>query len=230
MKTRTLARTGASLLTAGVLALGGAVAATAAPDSTAAADAATTTFTAGHTDIVSVACDANNRITVDTFREDGGHISPANIGNYRFLFDDSNSPADAITYSNGTWQISGIEQYEDNLPFIGFQYTEALNPACPASVSFDVAKVSGAANAGDAVFTANDAVAGSTSSATGDTSRVTLWKPGSGANRPSHEHGPWTLSAPAAGGNFTLSFTAYRGGTNAQIGSTIAPVNLRVQP
>jgi hypothetical protein len=227
MKTHTIARAGAGLLTAGVLALGGAMAANAAPDSNA---AATTTVIAGHTDIVSVACDANNRITVDTFREDGGHISPANIGNYTFLFDRSaiNIPA-AFWYANGMWTATGDERYEDDLPFIGFQYTEALNPACPASVSFDVAKVSGAANAGDAVFTANDAVAGSTSSAAGDTRRVTLWKPGSGANKPSHEHGPWTFAAPASGGDFTLQFTAYLASSNQSLGSAISPVHIRVQ-
>ena len=222
--------TGAAVAAAAVaaMALGaGATAASAAP---------TTDFTTGHTDIVSVACDSDGELTVNTFREDIGYIpqGTSTIGDYRFLFDQSDSPDGAITFNeaNQQWTISGDEALEDEIPFVGFQYTRADSAEdCPASVSFDVSKVEGdgAVNDGDATFVGNESVTGSTSSADGNTDKVTVWRPGT-PDKPSHEHGPWYLNAPAEGGDFTLKFNTYRGNNTTPEATVIEPVHFRVQP
>ena len=215
--------TGAAVAAAAVAAMALGVGATSA-------SAATTDITAGHTDIVSVACDSSGQLTINSYHEDRGVIQPSAIGNYRFLFDESNSPLNTISYSNGTWTITGDEDYEDDIPFVGFQYTRADSSLrCPNSVSFDVSKVAGAANAGDATFVGNESVTGSTSSAAGNTDKVTVWRPGSNAG-PSHEHGPWYLNAPAAGGDFTLQFNTYLDDDTTPYPTAIAPVHFRVQP
>lgn len=192
--------------------------------------ASAATFTTGHTDIVSVSCSAFGVLTVDTYREDVGHISPATIGDQSFVFDDSDAPAPAITFASDVWTVSGDEEYEEDIPFIGFQYASAGSSLlCPSSVSFDVSKVSGATNAGDATFTANSSAAGSTSSAASDTSKVTVYRPGSGLGD-SHQHGVWTFGGPSTGGDYTLQFQTYRGTSTTPLATVISPVHIHVQP
>jgi|GEM_PF-3581022 len=211
----------AGLAAVGAMAFAGAGAANAAP---------ATTVTSGHTDIVSVSCSASGVLTVDTYREADGHIAPGDIGDWPFLFDDLDSPVAAISYASNTWTVSGGEQYEDEIPFIGFQYASAGSAAfCPSSVSFDVSKSTTGTNTGDAVFTANDAANGSTSSAAGDTNKVTLYRPGSGLGA-SHEHGQWTFNGPSSGGDYTLRFETFRGTSTTPIATVIDPVHIHVQP
>ncbi|WP_314451017.1 hypothetical protein [uncultured Microbacterium sp.] len=188
------------------------------------------TFTAGHTDIVSVSCDSG-ALTIDTYREDGGHIPPSQIGTHSFLYDDSAAPAAAITYSSGAYRVSSNEIYEEDIPFIGFQYASATGSGCPASISVDVLKASGT-NSGNASITGeanpDGTATGSTSSANTSTSRVTVWKPGT-AGKLSHVHGEWTFQGPQSGADFTLGFNVYKAGSTAVQGS-ISPVKIRVQP
>lgn len=192
-------------------------------------------YDAGHTDIVSVSC-ASGVLTVDTYREDGGHIPTSQIGTHTFLYDDSDATAagapDALTYNgSGLWTASSNEAYEDAIPFVGFQYASATGAGCPASISVDVFKASGI-NAGNASITANpnpDGTSpGSSSSAPSSSSRVTVWKPGT-AGKQSHVHGDWTFQAGASGGNFTVGFNVYKAGSTA-VQATVSPVNIRVQP
>lgn len=212
----------AGLAAAGAMALAGAGAANAAPT----ADP----VTSGHTDIVSVSCNASGVLTVDTFREADGHIAPGDIGDWSFLFDDSASPAAAISYASNVWTVSGDEALEDDIPFIGFQYASAASAAfCPSSVSFDVSKSATGTNTGDATFTANDAAHGSTSSAAGDTGKVTVYRPGSGLGA-SHQHGRWAFNGPSTGGSYSLKFDTFRGTSTTPIATAIDPVQITVQP
>lgn len=193
-----------------------------------ASTASAATFTNGHTDIVSVTCSSTGALTIDTYREDVGHISPANIGSQTFSFDASDSNG-ALTYGSNVWTASGDEVHENDIPFIGFQYVSAGSTSlCPPSLSFDVSKVTGSTNAGNAVFTANDPQAGSTSSASLNTSKTTVWRPNT-SGKPSHQHGAWTFAGPSTGGTYTLKFDVFVPGTGSPVG-TISPVNITVQP
>lgn len=193
------------------------------------------TFSAGHTDIVSVSC-ASGVLTVDTYREADGHIPTSQIGTHTFRYDDSDAAAAgapaALSYNgSGLWSASGDEAFEEAIPFVGFQYASATGAGCPASISVDVFRAAGP-NSGNASFTAelnpDGTGAGSTSSASTSSSRVTVWKPGT-AGKASHVHGDWTFQGPATGGDYTLGFTVYKAGSTAAQ-ATVSPVTIRVQP
>lgn len=187
-----------------------------------------TTFTSGHTDIVSVSCNSIGVLTINTYREDIGHINPNNIGDHILSYNLSKSNG-GLSYKSNLWTASGDGTYEDDIPFIGFQYAKADSDLlCPESVSFDVSKVTDAANTGNATFTANNPIVGNTSSTPNDTNKVTLWKPGTN-DKPSHAHGTWTFEGPASGANYTLKFDTYRENSTTSM-STISPVRIQVQP
>lgn len=193
------------------------------------------TFSAGHTDIVSVSC-ASGVLTVDTNREAEGSIPISQIGTHTFLYDDSDAaaagaPAAITVNGSGLWTASGDEAFEEAIPFVGFQYASATGAGCPASISVDVRRAAGT-NAGNASFAAESnpdgTGSGSTSSASTSSTRVTVWKPGT-AGKASHVHGTWTFQGPATGGTYTLGFDVYKAGSTA-VQASVSPVNIRVQP
>lgn len=215
MASKTLLRTGFGVLAAGAFVFGNAAAAHAAD------------LGPGHTDVTSIRCNAFGSVTVDTYREDIGHFNAAGD---TFVYDDSDAAADALTYNAGVWTASGEEIYEDAIPFLGFQYESAAGSSCPSQISIDATKANGGANSGDATFTANDSVAGGTSSATGDTTKVKLWKPPPGSGQVSHEHGAWTFTGgTASGADYTLTFTVRNAATSAVLGS-VGPIRIHIQP
>jgi len=216
MKIVNIAKVGAAAVAAVVLTFAGAGAANAA-----------TSVPSGHVDAVLVTCDASGNLSLaSVIGEDPGVTVPqGQIGNYQFDYDSSTADPDALSWASNLWTATGDEDFEDDIPFIGFRYEAANEDLCPETVQIDARRATGLTNTGNAVFTANEAAAGGTSTAVLNTSRVTLTAPyAETPSNPSHVHGQWTFAGPSTGGVYNVAFDAYAPG----LVGTITPVQITV--
>ena len=227
MRISSITKPGLAIAAASLLSLAGIGAAQAAP--------AATTITDGHVDAVVIKCDSSGNITLKgVIGEDPGTEFPAaNIGNYVFQYDrDLNTtlPA-AFKWTSPNWVSSNNHAYEDDIPFIGFHYLSAASDECPASVFIDAEKVSGATNTGTAAFVAKKSASGSTSSASGNTSKVKVVNPNTTTDDELvHVHGSWKFGGTGGSmgtsgiGNYTIKFTVTAPGYSG----TVSPLKIKV--
>jgi hypothetical protein len=211
MKLANIAKAGLAAGAALLITLGGAAGAQADPPDDPVEE--------GHVDIVAIICHGEDDFTLQTnIGEDDPIELPQNeIGDYEFAYDVGSAAMSRV--DNKWWVASGEEEDEDLIPFLGFQYF-VEDEFCPASVQIDARRAPGLPNTGRAVFTANDPLAGSTSTAWGNTSKVTL-----GGSAPSHVHGEWAFRGPIGGGVYNIAFDVY---DSANLIGTVSPVHITV--
>jgi len=220
MRIGTIAKAGVATGAAFLLTLAGAAGAQAGP--------LPTSVLTGHVDAVSIFCDEFADLTIGTVigeGEEGQFIPTSEVDGYEFDYDRNieNTTPDAFHFDSPNWIAAEDELFEDDIPFVGFQYTDALSEDCPATIEIDAVAAAGATNTGDASFTSD---AGDTSTA--GSSRVVLTNPNIADFNTtfSHIHGEWSFGGTGGGaGAYDIEFDVYDG--NGQV-ATVSPFQFRV--